>query len=238
MSTVRPVVTFDLFSALVDSRTGGGAVFGRLAAERRWDVDGGTVYDRWDALTKQAHRDVREWVPHVDLARDALATCYGELGLPAEADDDVSALFATLEQWPLWPDVEQGLPRIAAGHRIGILSNVDDALFLRTRVAPLVDPALLMSSERLRVYKPDPRIYLRAQERLGRLVHVASSARDVRGALKAGIPVVRLRRPGHRLDPEGPQPQHEVDDLGQLAALLGEGEISATTSARPRDEQE
>ena len=234
----RPVVTFDLFSALIDSRTGGSAAFDRLATERGWDVGGRTIYDRWDALTKQAHRDVREWVPHVDLAREALAACYRELGLGGDADDDVEALFATLPQWPLWPDVEEGLPRIAVDHRIGVLSNVDDALFLRTRAARHVDPALLLSSERLRVYKPDARIYSRAQERLGALVHVASSARDVRGGLEAGIPVVRLRRPGHQLDPEGPQPQHEVDDLGELAALLSEKDLSTTTSARPRDEQE
>lgn len=68
------------------------------------------VYDRWDALTKQAHRDVRDWVPHVDLARDALAACYRELGLSAGAGEDISALFATLPLWPLWPDVEHGCP--------------------------------------------------------------------------------------------------------------------------------
>ena len=237
MST-QPVVTFDLFSALIDSRTGASAAFGRLAAERGWDVDGVTVYDRWDALTKQAHRDVRKWVPHIDLARDALAACYRELDLPADAREDISALFATLPQWPLWPDVEQGLPRIATDHRIGVLSNVDDALFARTRVAPLIDPALLMSSERLGVYKPDSRIYVRAQDRLGALVHIASSARDVRGALEADIPVVRLRRPGHRVDPEGPQPQHEVDDLGQLADLLRAGSVSAPPPPDPTSRTE
>jgi 2-haloacid dehalogenase len=52
-------------------------------------------------------------------------------------------------------------------------------------------------------------------------VHVATSGRDVRGALEAGIGVVRLRRPGHTLDPEGPQPEHEAADLRELAALLG-----------------
>lgn len=115
---------------------------------------------------------------------------------------------------------------------------MDDALFARTRAAPLVDPVLLMSSERLQVYKPDARIYSRAQERLGELVHIASSAREVRGALEAGIPVVRLRRPGHRLDAEGPRPLHEVDDLNQLAVLLRGESSSAPDPLDPTSEQE
>jgi 2-haloacid dehalogenase len=52
-------------------------------------------------------------------------------------------------------------------------------------------------------------------------VHVATSGRDVRGALEAGIDVIRLRRPGHRLDPDGPQPSREAADLHELASLLG-----------------
>ena len=54
-------------------------------------------------------------------------------------------------------------------------------------------------------------------------MHVATSARDVRGALEAGIDVIRLRRPGHVLDPTGPRPRREAADLRELAALLGGG---------------
>ena len=215
-----PVVTFDLFSALVDSRRGAGEVLARLGAARCWAVDGAAVYDRWDALTKRAHRDCRDWVPHVGLARAALRHCYAELGLAGSAADDLEAVYGALPEWPLWPDVAEWLPRIAERWRVGVLSNVDDALFARTAVAPYVDPGLLLSSQRLRAYKPDPRIYTGARELVGDLVHVASSARDVRGSLEAGIPVVRLRRPGHRLDPAGPVPSWQADGMAELADVL------------------
>jgi 2-haloacid dehalogenase len=214
------VVTFDLFSALVDSRSGAGRVLSRLGSERAWGVEGAAVYDRWDALTKQAHRDCRVWVPHAALARDALAATYRELALPGDPDSDIEALYSTLPDWPLWPDVAEWLPRIGERWPVGVLSNVDDALFDRTQVASLVDRRLLFSSERLQTYKPDARLYLRAQERAGRLVHVATSARDVRGALEAGLAVVRLRRPGHRLDPAGPLPPVEAGGLEELHELL------------------
>lgn len=215
------VVTFDLFSALVDSRTGASEAFDRLADAREWQVGGGEVYDDWDARNKQAQKACRSWVPYADLARQALASTYDALGLDGDVDEDLDQLLASLPLWPLWPDVADELPRLARDHRIGLLSNVDDELFLRTQAAPYVDRDLALTSERLRVYKPDPRIYQRAQEHLGRMVHVATSARDVRGAVEAGIPVVRLRRPGHRLDPDGPRPLFEAADMAELGELVG-----------------
>jgi FMN phosphatase YigB (HAD superfamily) len=49
---------------------------------------------------------------------------------------------------------------------------------------------------------------------------VATSARDVRGAVEAGLDVVRLRRPGHDLDPAGPRPAAEVDHLHDVVTVL------------------
>jgi 2-haloacid dehalogenase len=219
------VVTFDLFSALVDSRAGGSAVLGALAAARGWDVDGGTLYDRWDARNKASQRDLTRWVPFAEHSRRALAAAYADLGLTADAGADAEVLLGSVGDWPLWPDVEAGLAAVAARHRVGILSNVDDAVFARTRVAALVggsvDAGAVLTSERLRAYKPGPQVYRRARERAGGpLTHVATSARDVRGALEAGLDVVRLRRPGHALDPAGPRPAAEIGELHHVVTVL------------------
>ena len=77
----------------------------------------------------------------------------------------------------------------------------------------------MFTSERLRAYKPHPELYLRARD-AGVAVHVPASARDTRGALEAGLAVVRVQRPGHRVDPDGPRPQHEIADLTLLPAVL------------------
>lgn len=216
-----PLVTFDLFSALVDSRTGGSAVLGRLAADRGWAVDGGRLYDEWDRRNKASQRDEPEWVPFAEHCRRALAAAYADLGLDGDAAADARLLNESVGEWPLWPDVAAQLPEFAATHRVGVLSNVDDAIFARTRVAPLVDDSAVLTSERLRAYKPARELYARAVERAGgELTHVATSARDVRGALEAGIAVVRLRRPGHDLDPAGPAPRDEATDIRGVAALL------------------
>ena len=217
----RRLVTFDLFSALIDSRMGASAVLDGLARARGWPVDGGVLYDVWDAQNKASQREAATWVTFTEHCRRALTDAYAELGLPGDADADVVVLLRSVGDWPLWPDVAEQLPQLAVRHRVGILSNVDDEFFARTQVAQFVADDDVLTSERLRAYKPGPEIYRRARERAGgELVHVATSARDVRGALEAGIDVIRLRRPGHRLDPSGPAPADEASDLEQVSSLL------------------
>jgi 2-haloacid dehalogenase len=216
------LVTFDLFSALLDSRTGGTVAFGQIVAAHGWDVAAEELYDRWDAANKASQRDETAWVPFTEHSRRALAAVYAERGLDGDADADTAVLLGTVGNWPLWPDVEAGLPQVAERWQVGVLSNVDDVVFARTRVAPLVEDDAVLTSERLRAYKPGREIYERARERAGgALVHVATSARDVRGALEAGLDVVRLRRPGHDLDPGGPAPEREVASVAELAEVLG-----------------
>lgn len=219
------IITFDLFSALTDSRRGGSAGFAELARERGWDVSGEQLYDEWDRHNKEAQRLVDTsggWVSFATISRNALAAAYAALGLTADAEADIVTIQAGVADWPLWPDVAEGLPAVAQDARIGILSNVDDALARTTQAYRLVDPELVLSSERLGAYKPDPAIYQRARELAGDdMVHVAASARDVRGALEAGIPTVRIARPGHTVDPAGPTPTAVVQTVAEVPAAIG-----------------
>ncbi|SNR52410.1 hypothetical protein SAMN06272737_1111, partial [Blastococcus mobilis] len=77
--------------------------------------------------------------------------------------------------------------------------------------ARLVEPDDVVTSGRLHAYEPHPATYRRARQ-AGVDVHVPASARDTRGALEAGMCVVRGRRPGHSVDPDGPQPGLEIPD--------------------------
>jgi 2-haloacid dehalogenase len=212
-------VSFDVYGALIDSRSGGSRAFAGIAAGRGWRVDPGQLYDRWDRVNKQLQHGADAWIPYRELARRALARVYAELGLAGDADRDCAALLDTLGDWPAWPDVADGVAAVAALHRVALLSNIDDDLLARTRIGVAVP--LAVTSEQARAYKPHPALYRHAAERLGSpLVHVPASARDTRGALEAGMTVVWVRRPGHELDPAGPRPRFAVDDLRELPAVL------------------
>jgi 2-haloacid dehalogenase len=215
------LVTFDLFSALIDSRTGASRVLSAIATAYGWSVEGTLLYDEWDRRNKASQRDEPEWIRFAEHCSRALAATYVDLGLIGRPTVDAAVLLDSVGGWPLWPDVAEELPVLAATRRVGVLSNVDDDVFARTRVAPLVRDADVLTSERLRAYKPHPEIYRRARDRAGgELLHVATSARDVRGAVEAGIDVVRLRRPLHRMEPDGPRPRHEVAGLTELSEVL------------------
>jgi 2-haloalkanoic acid dehalogenase type II len=221
-SAARVLVTFDLFSALLDSRTGASAVLGALARQRGWSCRGADVYDDWDRRNKRLQRDVTSWRSFQQLSADALAGTYDAFGLAGDPRRDAAVLLQSVGSWPMWPDVEEGIRATAGLYHVGILSNVDDEVFARTRIAPLVDDEYVLTSERLRAYKPSSAIYRRAREaaRGGRHVHVATSARDVRGSIAAGSDMIRLVRPGHDAPADGPAPQHVASSLGEVAELL------------------
>jgi 2-haloacid dehalogenase len=214
-------VTFDLFSALIDSRTGGAVALAEIGGRRGWRPSAEAIYDDWDARNKASQKSTTEWVPFAEHCRRALVDTYRVLDLRGDPGVDVAQLLASLPEWPLWPEVTAALTALRPSHRVGVLSNVDDALFARTKVAPLVDQADVLTSERLHAYKPDPQLYRRALA-AGVDVHVPASARDTRGALDAGMAVIRVRRPGHHVDPAGPQPGLEVADLDGLPAALAQ----------------
>jgi 2-haloacid dehalogenase len=214
-------LTFDLFSALIDSRTGAAAALAEIGGRRGWPVGADAVYDDWDIRNKASQKDTTEWVPFAEHCRRALAGTYRALDLRGDPDADVTELLGSLPDWPLWPDVADALTALRSAHRLGVLSNVDDELFARTRVAPFMAVADVLTSERLHAYKPHPELY-RGALAAGVDVHVPASARDTRGALEAGMAVVRVRRPGHSVDPTGPQPELEVADLHGLPEALAQ----------------
>ncbi|WP_127480020.1 HAD-IA family hydrolase [Nocardioides pantholopis] len=219
------IVTFDLFSALTDSRRGGSAFFADLAARHGWELTGEQAYDRWDRHNKALQRTARAPETFHEVSLRALTAAYAELGLPVDrAGADLAALEDSVADWPLWPDVAPAVRAVAERHRVGLLSNVDDPLARRTRAHALVDPELVLTSQRLGAYKPDPEIYRAAARAVAPepLVHVAASGRDVRGALEAGLATVRLVRPGHVLDAAGPRPPLEIEDAADLLAVLEE----------------
>jgi 2-haloacid dehalogenase len=224
-STSTELITFDVFSALTNSRVGGTGYFKELATARGWSLDPSAVYDAWDSRNKELHRTHEGWATFRDLSRVALATAFAALELPPPEPEIASSLLDSMSEWPLWPDVTPSAFAALAPHRLGLLTNIDDDLLATTAVARLglFEPDLILTSERLHSYKPAAIFYAAAESAAGSFTHVASSARDVRGAGSAGLSCIRLARSGHPLDPNGPAPRWTIDSLDQLPALLTTG---------------
>lgn len=215
----RPTISFDVYSALIDSRTGAGRTFAAVSTARGWPRDGEMLYVGWDARNKALHAGADGSESFRALSTRAMAGLLAELDIRDDAGAVTDQVLADVGSWPTWPDVPDALTAVAARHRIALLSNIDEDILAITRLG--IDIPDRITSEGAGSFKPSRGIYDHARSRLGDdLVHVPASGRDVRGALVAELRVVRVVRPGHAVDPTGPQPEHQVEDLRDLPGVL------------------
>ncbi len=116
-------VTLDVFSALIDSRTGGSRVCDQIAGRQRWALRGQALYRAWDREHKRLQRECVRWESFAALGRRALVHVLDEHRLRGDVDAAMTELWASLADWPLWPDVARGVPHLAGAHRVGLLSS-------------------------------------------------------------------------------------------------------------------
>jgi 2-haloacid dehalogenase len=127
-----------------------------------------------------------------------------------------------------FPEVPALLTRLkAAGLRTAILSNGTPKMLAAavagSKLGPLLDAVL--SVEEVGIFKPDPRIYRLAVERLGvaaeAIAFQSSNAWDAHGAGTFGFKVVWCNRYGQRAERLPGKPDAEIRSLAELPALLG-----------------
>jgi 2-haloacid dehalogenase len=173
----------------------------------------------WLRATQGRHADF--WQVTSDALDFALETL--ALGRPG-LRDRLMNLYLTLEPFPEVPDVLERLK--ASGLRTAILSNGSpmmlDAVVRASRLSTLIDAVL--SVEAVGVYKPHPRVYQLAVDRLGvpapAIAFQSSNAWDAYAASAFGMQVVWCNRYGQRPERLPGKPDRTVRSLRELPALL------------------
>ena len=154
----------------------------------------------------------------------AWAACFASALLDLDAgpgDPELAArrVVADLTTRRLYPEVAVALDSLRARVPLGIVSNADDAFLSGTLAHNGLAFDLVVYSEAERIYKPDPRLFQRALDRLGaapdQVLYVGDSpSEDIAGAEAAGMPTVWVNRDGRDWPIEQrSQPKHEVSDL-------------------------
>lgn len=144
-------------------------------------------------------------------------------GVAVDPTPYVARLTAYWRDPPLQPEVREflGVFRLP----ICIVSNADRADLEAALARHRLTTAGLVTSEDVRSYKPDPRIFEAALELTGwrreRVLHVGDSLHsDVGGARRAGLRSGWVNR-AHRIHDIGTdRPDHEFENLLDLHALL------------------
>jgi 2-haloacid dehalogenase len=220
------VLTFDCYGTLIDWET---AI---LAGLRRTLGPAGTAHDDDDLLGRFArHEAVTEAGPYLRyrevLARSLREVC-AEVGVepPVEA---VAAFAGSVGDWPAFPDSADALARLARRFRLAVITNCDDDLFAASNRRLGVTFDWVITAQQAGSYKPNPRNFQIAFERIGvpreRILHAAQSLfHDHIPAKSLGLTTVwinrRHDRPGSgATPPAAATPDLTVPDMATLARL-------------------
>jgi 2-haloacid dehalogenase len=139
--------------------------------------------------------------------------------------DELMALYLTLAPFPEVADVLTQLKR--AGLRTAILSNGSPDMLAAAVAGAKLEGLLdaVLSVEDVGVYKPHPKVYQLALDRLGLpaagIAFQSSNAWDAHAASAFGMQVVWCNRYGQPRERLPGAPDHEVTSLAELPALLG-----------------
>jgi 2-haloacid dehalogenase len=221
MAGIRACV-FDAYGTLFDVHSAVGGLRAKLG-------------DRADALSQlwRAKQLEYTWLRalmgrHADFGQvtgDALDYALARTGIEPGLRAALLQSYLTLDAYPEVPDVLRRLR--AGGLTTAILSNGEPKMLKAAARSAGIDGLLdaMLSVEAVGVFKPEPRVYQLAVDRLGMpadaIAFQSSNAWDVHGAACFGLRPVWINRqdaPPERLPGA---PEHTLQDLTGLPALLG-----------------
>lgn len=208
-----------------------GTLFDYASAVARCNADLGSSGDKLNLLWREKQLQY-SWLRalegrHADfwqVTGDALDFALESLGLAdGNLRDRLMESYLTLEAFPEVPDVLARLKQ--QGIKTAILSNGSpkmlEAAVRNARLEPLLDAVL--SVEEVGVYKPHPKVYQLAVDRLGverqRISFQSSNGWDAWGASAFGMRVVWCNRYGQRPERLPGGPDYQVRSLAELPFL-------------------
>jgi len=214
------VITFDCYGTLIDWETGISKAFLNAAAADRLTLAPDAVLHAYAKIEHQVENE--GYRPYRDILRHTAARVAKSLGwqLPPQRAD---FLVESLPSWRPFADTNPALERlVAAGCRLGILSNIDDDLLAQTRKHFTVPFDIVVTAQQVRSYKPAHAHFQTARELIGsaRWLHAAqSNLHDIVPTNALGIDNAWINRQ-HQEQLPGGTPKFEFDDLTALADAI------------------
>jgi len=214
-------VTFDCYGTLIDWDAGIRNFLKDLLARKGAFVDLDSFHRRWEEV--QFDLIQREYRPYKDVLRLSLEATMEEFGVPYEPEDG-DAFAKSMPTWQPFPDVPPALRELKCHARIAIISNTDNDILRESVKLMGADFDALITAEDAKVYKPSPRIFEFALQRLGeapeRVLHVAFGFKyDLAPAKQVGMVTCWLNRTGEP-KPEGVEPDFFALTMDEVVKIV------------------
>jgi 2-haloalkanoic acid dehalogenase type II len=230
------VLTFDCYGTLIDWETG---IVAALRAAGRWPASDEELLERFAA--HEAGAEAGDYRPYREVLEAAARGVARDTGV--ELSDEAARAFAwSVGDWPAFPDSPEALRRLAERYRLGVITNCDDDLFAASNGRLGVRFDWVITAERVRSYKPNPRHFEVALETIGlpgdRILHVAQSLfHDYVPAKRLGLSTVWIdRRAGRPGSGATPPAQAEPDATYPTLAAFADAALGGGTMPPPGKE--
>jgi len=207
MSKVKyQAAMFDLLTALLDSWSLWSKVAGSEQAGLNWRI-------AYLKLTYQAG----QYRPYEEIIREAAE----DAGIPAERVDELLRRWGEVEPWP---ETKRVLRELIERVPVAVVTNSSITL-AKVAVSRIGIPIpIVITAEEAGYYKPDPRPYRMALERLRckaeHVLYVAGSPSDIPGASGVGMPVFWHNRMNLKPLPSSAKPRYVSDTLLPLLDVV------------------
>ena len=229
MSAITTVI-FDMFNTIAQDGTElWRETFAAIIEAQRLDTTPEELRHAWDfgAVNFRDRRTApgAPFISYLDGWAEAFSSAFTELNLDGDGMAASQKSIDDLGTRPLYPEAVGALSTLGQSRRLAVISNADDA-YLNPVVARIpVSMGAVISSEALRCYKPDRRLFDAAVSQLGvqpsECVYVGDRQfEDVMGSRTVGMTAIWINRAGHQADPDLPTPDAEIRDLLELPDVL------------------
>ncbi len=197
------VLAFDVFGTVVDWRGGVAAEMAAVAKERDLTVDAGAFADAWRSKYLPYLNRIRSgempWQVLDEVHRVSLLELVRERSVQSLTDADLDRLVFAWHHLPPWPDAVEGMSRLRSRYVLTTLSNGGMAHLVDLNRAARLPFDCVLSTELVRTYKPDPRVYRLVPDLLAvrpeQSMMVASHVYDLAAAAGQGMRTAFVRRP-------------------------------------------
>jgi len=195
--------------------------------ESFWPGKGGALSQLWRSkqLEYTWQRSLMQrYAPFSQVTEAALRYACDALQLEL-GDARLAVLMQQYLKLSLYPDALPALKQLS-GRKLAILSNGSPGMLDPLVAASGLDRVLdaVLSVAEARIFKPDPRVYQIAVDRLGlakeAIGFVSSNCWDACGAKSFGFATYWINRSGAPLDALDVTPDHTIARLTDLPALL------------------
>ncbi len=214
------IITFDCYGTLIDWLGGAKKAFLELYPGEEEKVDSFIKYwgeKDWELVSSGVYRPYRE------ILRIGFKYALEKLGLEYD-EETLERLTYSIYEWRPFPDVHDPLARLVEkGVELGIISNTDRDFIMKSIEHIGVEFRHIIVAEDIKIYKPDPRVFIEARKRLpkDRWIHVSAYPQyDIYPALEAGVETILLDRYGYR-DQVDQTKVRVIERLEELLELHG-----------------